>query len=458
MKTFPPSALKTSQQADSTVVGPKSRPVAWNSDGPVNVATFLGHVRGIEAQLPSGRYIINLCEDRYRFMVVFYACALAGKITLLPQTRTPAALDQVDTLYPGSFCVADSFADAADHRPRWTVPDPLPTADGPWPQLDDASVVAIGFTSGSTGLSTAHAKTWQDLRICSTLDYQTLQKLWLLDRSPSIVATVPPQHMYGMEMSVLVPIVTQSAVHAARPFYPQDIAQSLAEVPEPRILVTTPIHLRVLVESRCSLPSLAGIVSATAALSADLAKEAQHRLSAPVCEFFGATETLVCAWRQPVQDCFWTRMPGVRLVAQQVSTTVYRSHLPAAVELADYIALQDDGRFQLCGRASDLLEVAGKRASLADLTQRLLAIPGVSDGVIVQMPSSNQRNVCRLAAIVVAPGLEEESIMRTLRGQVDPVFLPRRIRFVDVLPRSPIGKIRQSMLMALLQDQSVPGG
>ena len=432
------------------VVGPNTRPIAWNSNGPVDLATFLGHVRGIEAQLPSGRYVINLCEDRYRFLVVFYACALAKKITLLPQTRMASALDQVDTLYPGSFCVADFLTDAADHRSTWTVPDPLPTADGPWPQLDDDSVVAIGFTSGSTGVPTAHAKTWQDLCVCSTLDYQTMQRLWFADRSPSIVATIPPQHMYGMEMSVLLPIVTQSAVHVARPFYPQDIAQSLAEVPEPRILVTTPIHLRILVESGSSLPPLTGIVSATAALSADLAKAAQQRLAAPVCEFFGATETLVCAWRQPVLDHFWTPMPGVHLLSQQVSTKVYRSHLAAAVELADYVSLKDDGRFQLCGRASDLLEVAGKRASLADLTQRLLAIPGVNDGVIVQTPLSNQDKICRLAAVVEAPGLEEASIMRALRSQVDPVFLPRRIRLVDKLPRSPIGKIRHLAILALL--------
>src|SRR3546814_8081818 len=80
-------------------------------------------------------------------------------------------------------------------------------------------------------------------------------------------------HMYGMEMSVLLPLLGNVAVHVARPFFPQDVADALAEAKAPRLLVTTPVHLRALVEAGVSLPPMAGIVTATAPLPQPLAAE-----------------------------------------------------------------------------------------------------------------------------------------------------------------------------------------
>src|SRR3546814_12810781 len=78
----------------------------------------------------------------------------------------------------------------------------------------------------------------------------------------------------------------------------------------------------------------------------------------------------------------WTPLPGVRVTPQPDGTLVHAGHLPQPVALADVVELVDngrdaEGRFLLRGRQGDLLEIAGKRASLGDLTRRLLAIPGV---------------------------------------------------------------------------------
>src|SRR5690606_17799879 len=101
-----------------------------------------------------------------------------------------------------------------------------------------------------------------------------------------VVATVPPQHMYGMEMSVLLPLVGGVAVHEARPFFPVDIAAALAAAPLPPLLVTTPVHLRALVESGVALPTLAGIVVSTAPLPHALARAAEAACGCEVRELF----------------------------------------------------------------------------------------------------------------------------------------------------------------------------
>src|SRR5690606_28589023 len=166
-----------------------------------------------------------------------------------------------------------------------------------------------------------------------------------------------------------------------------------------RLLVTTPVHLRALLRSGVALPPLAGIVSATAPMPPGLAAEAEDRYGGEVRELFGSTETCVFARRRTARDDLWTPLPGVRVAPQPDRTLVHAPHLAAPVALADIMEVEADGRFRLCGRQADLLEIAGKRASLGDLTRRLLAVPGVEDGVVLQLEPEREGGVGRIAAL-----------------------------------------------------------
>jgi acyl-coenzyme A synthetase/AMP-(fatty) acid ligase len=261
--------------------------------------------------------------------------------------------------------------------------------------------------------------------------------------------------MYGMEMSVLLPLLGPIAVHAARPFFPEDVARALAHARGPRILVTTPVHLRALLVSECALPPLRAIVSATAPLSAELAAEAEARFGCEVREVFGSTETCVIARRRTACESAWTPLPGVRVVPQPDGTAVHAPHLDAPVVLADLVEVEPDGRFLLRGRNADLLEIAGKRASLGDMTRKLLAIPGVEDGIVFQLDCGGEGGVRRIAALAVAPMLDEASILAALRRTIDPVFLPRPLRRVPSLPRNETGKLPRELLSALLQGDTI---
>lgn len=437
-------------------VGEGGRALAWRDGASIDLDTFLAQVRGLAAQLPAGRYALNLCEDRYHFMVAFYACALRGQISLLPPSRAPAVVGEVQARYADSYCLGDlPLQPAPPHY--WRLPAVLPQQQGPMPVLAEDALVAIGFTSGSTGAPKPNPKTWSALLTSARQDLTALRSLWSESAVPHVVATVPPQHMYGMELSVLLPLVTLLAVHAGRPFFPEDVAQALAEVPAPRVLVTTPVHLGALVASGVQLPPLAGIVSATAPLSQSLAAAAEARFGGEVREVFGSTETCVFAFRRTACEEAWTPLPGVRVVPQPDGTRIHAPHLPQPVLLADLMEVDADGRFQVRGRQADLLKIAGKRASLADLSRRLLAIPGVVDGTIVQLAAEPGQTEGRIAALVVAPTLSEAQIIDALRPGIDPVFLPRRLRRVEALPRNETGKLPRDMVLALLAAAPRPG-
>lgn len=440
------------------VVGDPTRLLAFDADRQVPLATFIGHVHGVAALLPDVSHALNLCEDRYRFLVAFCAAALRGQTTLLPPSRTRGAIDDVRARHPDSYCIGDrddcgcATVDATQAQPPHYVrlPDVLPMHVGQAPMIDADALVAIGFTSGSTGTPSANPKTWGSLHASTRQNLAALAELLGSTTTP-VVATVPPQHMYGMEMSVLLPLLGNIAVHGGRPFFAEDIAAALRAAATPALLVTTPVHLRALVESGVALPPLAGIATATAPLPQPLAAAAEARFGCEVRELFGSTETCILARRRTAVDTAWTLFPGVRLQPVPDGTLVLAPHLATPVLLADLVEIEADGRFVLRGRQADMIEIAGKRASLGDLTRRLLAIPGVRDGVICQADAPEDGGVRRIIALVVADaGLDDAQLLGGLRVGIDPVFLPRRIRRVDALPRNETGKLPRAALAALL--------
>ena len=120
--------------------------------------------------------------------------------------------------------------------------------------------------------------------------------------------------------------------------------------------------------------------------------------------------------------------------------------------MADVLELKGEDRFVLHGRTADLVNIAGKRSSLAYLNHQLNAIPGVLDGAFFVREDAQAclAGIARLAALVVAPSLDVATILRRLRERIDPVFLPRPLLRVEVLPRNETGKLPQHTLRMLV--------
>jgi acyl-coenzyme A synthetase/AMP-(fatty) acid ligase len=191
-------------------------------------------------------------------------------------------------------------------------------------------------------------------------------------------------------------------------------------------------------------------VCATAPLDAELAQAIEQRFDTRVLEMFGSTETCVIAHRRTARESAWRLYADVDLQPQPDGTLVHAPYFTAPTPLQDIVEIVPERRFELRGRNADLLEIAGKRASLGDLNRKLLAIDGVIDGAIVQLDADAQ-GVRRLAALVVAPGIDCAHLREALRASIDPVFLPKTIRHVNVLPRNAAGKLPRAALLDALR-------
>jgi len=245
-----------------------------------------------------------------------------------------------------------------------------------------------------------------------------------------------------------------NALCHAQPFYPADICAALAAVPAPRVLVSSPVHLRALLDAGLALPEIARVVSATAPLSARLAQEVEARCHAPLIEIYGSTETGQIASRRSTQTAEWRLFPGIRLIVEGDCVRACGGHVETSITMNDMIESVTDEHFLLHGRVADMVNIAGKRHSLASLDHLLNAIPGVVDGAFYMPDATGDDHITRLAAFVVAPGLDAPHLLAALREHIDPVFLPRPLLFVDALPRNRTGKLPRAVLQALLQTRS----
>lgn len=412
---------------------------AYSGERRITILDFVADVAALAARLPDREHVVNLCVDRYRFTVAFGAALARGQVSLLPSHRTPEFLAGLARVHPDLYCLAD---EAVEWCSLETVPYPSDLAPGAGdpavPAFPPEQVAAIAFTSGTTGAPTPHVKLWGALAQGARAEAQALG----IDRlaGATLVGTVPPQHMYGLESTVLLVLQHRFAMEGGRPFYPRDVREALARVPAPRVLITTPVHLRALDMDDTELPPLACVVSATAPLGAEAAARAEKRYRAPVLEIYGFTEAGMVASRRTLEGETWRLLPGVSLRSDGEGWWAESGHVPAPARFSDLIDVLDGERFALRGRASDVVNVAGKRASLAGLNAQLLAIPGVVDGAFV-VPEDDGTGVRRLAAFVVAPGLGSRQLREALRRRVDPAFLPRPLRLVARLPRNATGKL-----------------
>nr|WP_236581641.1 AMP-binding protein [Hydrogenophaga sp. BPS33] len=431
---------------------------AWRAHGPITVRTFLAEAHALAERLPPGDWLLNMCEDRYHFAVGFAAGLLAGKVSLQPSSQSADTLQHLALEHPGVAWLGDR-PDTVPGMPGLVFPDlaalPRP-ADAAMPQIHNERLVAILFTSGSTGAPQPHRKTWGKLVLNGQAEAQALG---LLDRAQAIVGTVPAQHSYGFESTFLLALHGGCSFFAGKPFYPQDIVSALQAVPRPRMLVTTPYHLSALLASELAVPPLDLILSATAPLSTDLARRAEAHCGAPVHEIYGSTESSALACRRTLDGAHWRLMGRARLEQEGDTTYACDGHVERRVPLADIIECFDNGRFVLHGRHADLVNIAGKRTSLAYLNHQIAAVPGVVDAAFFLPDEADaQDGIVRLTAFVVAPTRDAHALMAELRQRLDPIFLPRPLVFVDTLPRNDTGKLLRATLQMLYADQVKPHG
>lgn len=417
-------------------------PIFWYKDEVVMHNEFIQDVALIADSLNKHKYAINLCEDRYLFALGFAACMLQKQISLMPASRAEKEIETLEQDYTDTHRLDDTLLESL-------LASKTNTDKSLSLEINSNQLVAIIFTSGSSGKPKANPKQWDSLvdsaqRIAAQLNLNQLSQ-------HTLVATVPPQHMYGFETTIIFPLVTGVCVHNSKPFFPDDIRQTIASVNDPVILVTTPIHLRACAQTKLNWPAIDFALSATAPLSTQLAKDAEKELHTTIREIYGCSETGVIATRTTTQNLEWTLLADYSFSKKFTGVCLLTPLSNEEILLPDQIEQIDSRHFNLLGRQSDLVKIAGKRGSLNDLKIKLCALDGIDDAVFF-MPDEHPDEKARLAAFVVAPDLSIKEINSIFSHQVDNAFVPRPLIKVDKLPYNESGKLPRKNLLTLFHQ------
>ena len=195
------------------------------------------------------------------------------------------------------------------------------------------------------------------------------------------------------------------------------------------------------------------VTSSSAPLPPETAQKLREKFGLRVTEIFGSSETGGIAFREepgaPHQP-----LAGVKVSCDADGRLLLDSpFLPPGTEMPlpcdDRIELLPDGRFRLLGRLDGVVKIGGKRVALAEVERHLLNTPGVRDAACLSETVDSGRGAELWAAVAAEPGLTKEQLRNSLLQWLDPVALPRRIQFVDALPREENGKLQKARLRAL---------
>jgi acyl-coenzyme A synthetase/AMP-(fatty) acid ligase/3-hydroxymyristoyl/3-hydroxydecanoyl-(acyl carrier protein) dehydratase len=470
-----------------------STTVAWRNGEPLSDVDFARQVAAWRDALtlqPGMRWALFV-EDTVDFAAALFGAWHAGKTVIVPG-------DMQDDTVVRLRAASDGFlGDLPGALVR-----PTPALDAAFTALDRDAMRLIVYTSGTNGEPLAIPKKLAQLdaevralearfgALCDTglapvnLAPETVAAgdavLGLDDDDaaeppPLVWATVTHQHIYGLLFRVLWPLAAGRPFVAERLVFNEEIAQRITG---PAVLVASPAHLRRLPEAlawSAARDGLRAVFSSGGPLPPEAAEAAVALLGVAPVEVYGSSETGGVGWRQRARHGdTWQPLPGIEFRIEDGELCVRSPHLPDLTwwRTSDRATPAGDGMdgFELHGRADRIVKIEEKRVSLTAIEQRLAASPDVAEARVLMLAAephvvdANGAIVAHAARPAVVAALTEAgraklarigkpALVAELRADllaaVDRVALPRRWRFVDVLPVNAQGKSTEALLGAL---------
>ncbi|HEY3452077.1 MAG TPA: AMP-binding protein [Myxococcales bacterium] len=432
------------------VVHPPDALVAFGDAGDRTAAQLLSDVAAVRRALPSSSgpsdELLVICQDRYHFAVGLLAAWQAGFGVALPPNGASETIRAL-VKKPGVRGLLDDIDTGEGIDLRALVGRGGPGE--PIAPLEPSRRVATLYTSGSTGDHQACPKLASQLLGEALSQVQTFG----LAAGSRFCATIPSHHIYGLLYSVLAPLLCGASFLRETPFYAETVVGALERF-RCDVLVAVPPHLRGL-EVLEQLPRVSRVFSSAGLLPDETARMLREKFGMEVTNVFGSSETGGIAWRNDPRAA-WTPFPGVKISMGEdcrllLDSPFLAPETPRPLPCGDRVALEEDGTFRLLGRVDGVVKVGGKRVALAEVEQRVLALPGVKDAAATAVDVDGARGQ-EIWLAVATDRWTPPAVKAKLREWFDAAALPRRIRVVAAIPREANGKITRRRLRAMFED------
>jgi long-chain acyl-CoA synthetase len=280
---------------------------------------------------------------------------------------------------------------------------------------------------------------------------------------------IPVSHSYGFS-NLLTPVIARGVpMVLSRDRTPRAVLDDIA-----RTNATAFPGMPVFYQAFCEmtdvprLPKMRLCISAGAPLPLAIAKKFREGFGLSIHSFYGASECGgICYDRDaklevegfvgaPMKDVDLEMIdPNARSSQIRVRTAAAGDgHFPESNEekvgngvfIPDDLLVRDGDGFKIVGRVSDLINVAGKKVSPAEIEQVLLRFRGVRQAIAFGRPAAAGLRNEEVAACVVADVDCEDELLEFCRRELSAWQVPRKIFILDSMPANERGKISRREL------------
>ncbi len=425
---------------------------------------FLCNATADSSPLVMASRVLELVPDRGRVLCLaasnkaviagaLLAAAVKGLKIVLPYALSARGLEAACNSMQADEVLTDSALDLPTglHELR-VAPGPVDGSTFEINEIQGNRTFLWLFTGGSTGMPQVWPKTVENL----FGEARFLARKFGIGPGDCIVATVPANHIYGLLFSVLLPLVSGARVVNEVPYFPDEVKDTLVRH-QATVLIGSPVHYRSMSVVPPVGTKLRLAFSSGGFLDMDASERFTRATGVGIVEVYGSTETGGIATRcRAFGEQVWTPFDVVDLHVDNEALCVKSPFLSPGIadrktgffRTGDRASMVDDKHFELLGRVDGVVKVGGRRVVLAQVRERLLALDGVTDAIVVSFDTGNGRGSG--VAALVQGNVDEATIKAGLRKVLEPYQVPRLVRVVDNIPRTGVGKVDMVKAQALI--------
>lgn len=414
------------------------------------------------------RWILH-CDDYWYFLIAFVALLQCRKQVLLTATISPDYIAEIRE--PGTAFLTDQIF-SSEHSIENTVHIPslltgsISDAEAKLiPHINPEETVIIMYTSGSTGKPKAVEQRLKEFESDNAFVLSKWGEEFLRRK---LCSTVNQHHIYGLLFSILLPFTAAVPFRRRRIEYAEEFENL---IDDSYMIITVPAFLKRCVEietpENLQLRS-PWIFTSGGVLLPEVAEKTENVFKFWPVEVYGSTETSGIAYRQSRDGLAWMPFDNAKISLNTEGCLVVHSPYirdPKGFTTGDMADMLEDGRFLLKGRADSIVKIEEKRISLLEVETRILQTGLVSDVSVLALEDRRQY----LAAAVVLNDAGKKQfqnsqtylINRWFREYLlrffESVVLPRKWRYLSVLPMDAQGKKKKQEIQALFSVPSSEG-
>jgi malonyl-CoA/methylmalonyl-CoA synthetase len=340
----------------------------------------------------------------------------------------------------------------------------------PLRQCGRDSLAAIVYTSGTTGRAKGAMLTRGNL----ARNAEVLADVWRFTENDVLLHTLPLFHVHGLFAAINTVLASGSSLLLLPKF---DAASVLAHLPAATVYMGVPTHYtRLLQEPGLDRAAAAGMrlfISGSAPLLAETHRDFRERTGHRIIERYGMTETLMNSSNPydgaRVPGSVGPALPGVSIRVSDAADGIGSLEIKGPNVFAGYWGdadktraeftadgwfktgdvgrIEDDGYVYIMGRAKDLVISGGCNVYPKEVETELDALTGVLESAVFGVPHPDFGEGVT-AAVVREPGaaVSEADIIRAVKTRLAGYKIPKRILFLDDLPRNAMGKVQKNAL------------